>query len=514
MPARALLFIAVSSQSQAEPDKVSLDEQERACRQWCADNNASVVGVLRVDGFSRAESDVVAALEEFAALGVTAYADLRRAWRARSFDVLVAYHSSRLGRSQSLYTYVVENTINAGAFVHCVIGGRIDSGNVEFGIALGGVAARGESRRFTEMTRVAKTAQVNQGLPWARPGFVHLVERDNRGKPIRLVVNPARLQIVLDAANLVIEGISWKRLPDELLARYGHHDGTGQPYHHVLFYRLFYSAPFWGHNWLHANSRINKREAGGVWSIWPDYRPPEGVLMFYNTHDPVLTGELADTLKAELRRRTYMARGRSGPKITRPFSRLVVCTHCGSMLVYNGTGMRCSGKYGNRSRRMRSCPAEGLLNLTYVRTWIQSFLSQFEAGGDLSAYLTGEPDEQVNLAALEEHITTLTRRIQLLTARLSEVDDSLVPDVNAQLITLARERTTVYSRIETERAQRAARQTLTAASERSIEAIAALGWAEFWQQDPITVNQTLHAVFGRWRIRAANGRIDGLIKLD
>ena len=484
---RALLFVAVSSQVQAEVDKVSLDEQERACREWCAAHNVAVIGVLNVPGFSRSESDVVTALSDFEAQGVTAYSELRRAWKARSFDVLVTYHPSRLGRSQSLYTYVVENTINCGAYVQCVIGGRIDEANAEFGIAMGGVQARGEQRRFAQMGHAAKMKLVERGLPWARVVQSHRVERDRLGKPVRVVVDESKHQLVRDAALLVIEGLSWRLLPGELLSRYGHRNGNGYPFHFSAFYRLFYAATFWGHGVIYPQIRNEGEKRAALWLISEEYPPPPKAKIFYNTHPPALEGDIAIALKSELVRRVFSANGRGGKAITRAFSRLLVCTHCGSVLSYNGTGLRCLSRYYPGSPIKSTCPAVGLVNIALTRGWIQSFISQYATLEDFRAALSGNI-EFPPLRSLETHLESLTRKIHLLTTRLSEIDDIAVPEVSARLSALIQERKVILSRLELARAEDISSRASIVAASRSLDEIRSLGWDRFWEQDGLKIN--------------------------
>ena len=76
---RALLWRAVSSHEQTE--EISLEEQERAEREWAERIGFEVVGVLTVPGESRSDADVLSIFEDFAARGIYAYHDLRRMWQ-------------------------------------------------------------------------------------------------------------------------------------------------------------------------------------------------------------------------------------------------------------------------------------------------------------------------------------------------------------------------------------------------------------------------------------------------
>ena len=70
---KAVIWCAVSTQAQTAEDKISLPEQEQAARDWCQENTLSVSAILKVPGYSRRESDIITALEDFAEQGIYAY---------------------------------------------------------------------------------------------------------------------------------------------------------------------------------------------------------------------------------------------------------------------------------------------------------------------------------------------------------------------------------------------------------------------------------------------------------
>jgi hypothetical protein len=83
---RVGLWLAVSSEAQAKEDKISLQEQERVGREWvAAQPNAQIVKVFHWDGYSRSETDVLTAYEDFATQGRYEYHELRQMWQAHGF---------------------------------------------------------------------------------------------------------------------------------------------------------------------------------------------------------------------------------------------------------------------------------------------------------------------------------------------------------------------------------------------------------------------------------------------
>lgn len=511
MSIRAIIFLAVSSQTQADFDKVSLDEQERLCRQWCDRNGAQIVAVLRVDGYPRSETDIVTALDEFASLGVTAYADLRRAWAARSFDVLVAYHSSRLGRSQSLYTYVVENTIRSGAAVHIILGGRIDSENMEFGIAMGGIQARGESRRWIEMNRAAVRKRIERGLPASRPILSHRVLRDESGKATRLVVDENKRVLFNDAAKLILDGVAWQQIEIDLYRKFGHLNKKGSIYTPATMYRVMHSPMFWGHSAYNYSQYIQSAPMM-LWAFGRETPPPTDVIIYYDTHEPMYTGDLAGAIKAELYRRITMANGRSG-NVVREFSRLLRCSTCGGYMTYINTSMRCTSQYKPTSSQFSFCNETDVVRLAYIRSWLETFLSQFTSIEAIHA-AAGAEDQSINLDDLHQSVIIITRRIQRLAERLADVPDDAVQDVNDQMKRLTEERSMIQLRIDREIARRSAGERDRAQSQHALDDILKIGWREFWNLPAMTINQTLHAVFGRWRLAVQGGQIIGLIDTE
>jgi DNA invertase Pin-like site-specific DNA recombinase len=165
---RAVIWKAVSSERQALEDKVSLPEQERLAREWCEANQYQIVRVLEIPGHSRRESDIITALEDFAQDGVYAYHDLRRMWQNKEFDVLVAYAHDRLGRSNTLHSWVVENVILEGMQIYLIAdGGFVDLEDFRYKLAIGGMMVATPIDRLVRATSAAKDKLTLQGLPLA-----------------------------------------------------------------------------------------------------------------------------------------------------------------------------------------------------------------------------------------------------------------------------------------------------------------------------------------------------------
>lgn len=436
---RALLWRAVSSHEQTE--EISLEEQERAEREWAEKNGLEVVGILTVPGESRADADVLSIFEDFAAKGVFAYHDLRRMWQPpRQFDVLVAYHDSRLGRSESLYAYVITNVMRSGAQIYCIIGGWYESDNYRFKMAVGMINVSQEMERFVALTRAAKDAKAAKGELVGNHCWAYMLERDGRGKPIRKVPDETKRSIIETAAQLVIEGVGWGTLERELAERFGilH---NGRQFTPKFFYFLFYNPNFWGNEGRAWRQRSLKMVRGkstahysrDLWVFDSSYPTPPETTIWYGVLQPYLTGELAERLKAEMYRRRHMMRGSTRPRNAHKFVGLLRCAYCGNNLVYNSNGRkpiyRCQSKYN--SIATDRCTEVRFIYETEVQAWFDTELSE--------AVSQRTPDYFVrkgNEAELRRHVeqlgTALTRLNNQIDRAMSEQLDADDPQIRSK----------------------------------------------------------------------------------
>jgi DNA invertase Pin-like site-specific DNA recombinase len=306
---RAVIWIAVSSEEQATEEKVSLEEQEKQCRAHCDEKGYNVVTTLSVPGYSRRESDVITAMEEFRAQGIYAYDDLRGMWQRKEFDVLVCYHDSRLGRSSTLYSFVVENVILSGAKIYCVMGGEIDRSNLRYRLGFGQIGATVDVDRLIASRDAAMTKRAQRGLPTARVIFSHkLIRNEQTGKAEKLIVDESKRRLWEDVASLLLRGITWAQLEKVLYAEFGHVDPrTGKPFRPYEIHDIVKRPSFWGHQVRHVRNGYPVERRRAFWVYDPAEDPPEGVLLFRDVHPPVYIGEQAQAVIAEMRRRDSRA---------------------------------------------------------------------------------------------------------------------------------------------------------------------------------------------------------------
>lgn len=326
---RAVIWIAVSSKSQAD-DKVSLEEQERLCRAFAADHHLLVIDVLAVRGHSRAEPDIFTLFESYAAINEHAYHRLRQHWQSGDFDVLLAFHVSRLGRSFTIQSLILENAVRQKRRAHFIQGGWVDETNVDFFIASSGISSKSESRYRVQITNSSIARRVERGLHPRGIMSVHQPVYDQRGKQIALALRPERLPMLNAAADLLLTGIGWRQIP-YLLADQGFlNPRNHKPYSDTVLYRIFHCPYTWGV----AASHYTKKE--GVWAFDESFPPPPGAVIFRNPPipiPPVWTGERAEQIKAELIRRAAIVAGRTSTAPAYHLTGILRCANCGHRLA-------------------------------------------------------------------------------------------------------------------------------------------------------------------------------------
>lgn len=520
MPLKAVIWTAVSSQQQATEDKISLEEQERLCRDWCEKNGYYVTKHLSVPGHSRSETDIVKLLEDFRKEGVYAYDRLRTLWEARDCDVLVAYHPSRLGRSQTVYTYVVENTIRAGIDIYLIDGGWIKPAEAQFNIAIGGFMASNEIKRLVKGRHDGMRKKMPRGIPTAMPPMSHILVRDHRGKASHLEVNESVRRIFEDAAHLLLEGIAWKKLEFELNQRYFHlNPGTGERFSDGVLHHIFFSPVFWGNNAY--GSRAGNKVRRGLWCFDNTIAPPPGVTIFYGTHPAMLTGDLGERVKAEIHRRSATVKGRARPYGTSIFSGLLVCGVCGRRMVYHVS--RSTAKRKTRSTRYYYiCPSQQFSwqkcgNKTHsqvknLKLQIEPYIQLLIDGQTLDDVLRppqNDAQEQAarldaDIAAKQDEIRALIR----LQARNAN-NDNLVERYQEQIEATQAE----LEQMTAQRQQQESRSIRITDAQRQLAAELRCmeSAAELWDLSDQEIQQRLHGLLGVWRFELRDGIITRLV---
>lgn len=518
MNKRAVVWVAVSSERQAKDDKVSLAYQEERAREWCAANGYDVTEVLKVEGHSRSDPNLIRLLELYEKKGVTAYARLQALWAAKAFDVLVAYSSDRLGRSGALIHWVIETTYYEGMQV-CLTdgGGLLDPNNYRMQALLGTAQATMPMDSFRDKTRQTKLKLAAAGLSTGRWPLSHMPVRDPiSGKPVAVIVNEATRPLYEAIATLLLEGLPWNKMGEALSQRYGHLTGADTFYEGKNIRRMFLIPWVFGNSVVRHN-RGPENWMNGRWIFDADVAPPPDVVVYYDVVPPVFAGERLEQIKAELRRR-FEIKGRGSTRDADRFSRLCLCDECGYLMsvmtkVVDGVRRRNGYVCGHSGLGMppdRRCSNSRHIHKRVIQAFVEAQLNRYlRAAEDAPVEVIPPP---VSAAAL------LTQQIERVTAQLNRAIDLQLDTDDPTLSARYRDRVKELNQeIQRLQAQHKAAQDIEVVQRRVVEAqaqtvgfIHEIGLERFWQLPDPQINQWLLRFFGDLRIAIRDKEVVGL----
>ncbi len=522
--AKCIIWCAVSSRAQNEPDKISLPQQETDARALAEGNGWEIAEVLRVPGHSRRYIDFHRLASDAAKQGVDAFHRLEQHWETRDFDIMIVRDGDRFARTQALHAYVVERTINIKARIYSLQDGWIDDTNYRMWIAMGGYKAAGDIDRLVKARDRAMTARAKRGLPiTSRIPISHQAVRDQAtGKTLCLKVNEDKRRLWTDLAELILEGVAWYSIEDELYERFGHVNDNGKKYYAGYMYRLIMKPLFWGHIARYYNSATAKNGFKyGAWIYDEDVPMPEGAVIFHDTHDAVWTGELAERVKAEIRRRSETVRGHTDPRNTHRFSGLGVCGVCGSFWAThvkkakNYRGVLCPAAKSRNT--LPDCDNKRIMSEKRLTALMNDFLQQMLERQSTDIF--NEPDpiqddylsrvQQLNgeIAALELEARSLIRDQAKAGSELKSIYQEELAQINARLKNMKVTRDTMQSKVT-------ATEKTTAVQDATLKELAELSLEAFWKQESRYINQVLHRLMGKKRFLLLDGEIVGVAELN
>lgn len=518
---RSVIWCAVSSQAQNEPDKVSLPQQEEDGRKLALSQNWRVVDVMRVPGHSRRYIDFHKLSADAARQGIDAFQRLEQHWDVRDFDVLIVLDGNRFARTQALHAYVVERTIHIGARIYSLMDGWIDKQNHRMWIAMNGYKSAGEIDRFVQARDRAMTARAQRGLPISsRVPMSHQALRDSKtGKALRLEVNEAKRRLWTDLAAMVLEGVAWDRIEVELYQRFGHADEKGEPYYANCMYRLIMKPVFWGHTARNHHSATSKNGFRfGRW-IWDESEAaPEGATIFRNTHQPVWTGEIADRIRQELDRRMVHIKGRARTAYTHRLSGIAVCGACGCFMStrVDGTylGLYCPASKGRP--KLPHCNHRQVLSERKVIARLDAFLRQMLQEQTTDIFAQARPDTshvQERITQIQQEIVDTEGRIRALIHKQIAASEDIQYIYDGEMEKLQAHLKAMKDANALLQGESLAVQTTTSNQQATLEELAELTLERFWRQERRKVNQMLHRIMGKRRLVILNGEIIGVAEI-
>ena len=505
---RAILWTAVSTKAQADDDKASLPAQEEELRALAEKHGWEVVDVLRVPGHSRYYYEWHQLVKDSLADGTDAFYQLDQHLKNRDFDILAVRDGDRFARTQTLHAFIVESVcIRAGAKIWSLTDGQIDMQMARIYTAMGGYRAAGDIDRLIKYREMALNKKPEIGLPVAgRPLWGFKIVRDELGKATAYIVDELKRRAFDDLAELILAGIAWDRIAKEMNHR-GHRNSAGQEFNRSFFYRTIFHPVWWGHaarNFRHSG----RPQEMGEWTFDASVLPPEGVRVWRDVYEPVWKGEMAAAIQAELRRRHQILKGRANATNTRRFSGLVVCAGCGHVM-HSTEGTRSLYLACGYRWRGGTCTQERSISEKKIVEFLQPLLHELKAAGDPELLFGGDGrlrNDRVLEQAREELAQVHSKARAMAKLYAANVGKHLAAIYEAELEELekqAAEIEAVIAQAEANSATDEPRRTM----------LADLDMDGIWDQPWRVINQTLHGIFGQWRLVSDNGSIVGYTKV-
>lgn len=511
---RVILLEAVSTGNQALSSKQSLPEQDERLRELAQRFHWNIVDVILVPGHSRAYYTYREFAEDALSEGIPAPMRMFEHWQKRDFDVFACSSGDRFGREQSIFAEVVGRTIDAGAIVYTLRDGEINKANRRMFVSMGGYQASTEIDELKRRYNFGMNRRAADGKPLSsRVVFTHRVVRDDKGKAVTMMVRDEMRPLIADIAALLLERVAWSALEHELYQRCGHVADNGKPFPRNAIYHLLHSATFWGNSARHAPPKSR-----GAWVFDASAPKPEGALMHYGTHEAGYTGEVAEEVKAELRRRLTL-RGSARPDSDYALSAMFACAECGYKMAWTYSnrrwrGARCNTAYGLRSYTEAGCSQRQHMPEQYALTYMRQLVSLIVTSGDIQQALAAlsEPEPVDETPELERQLTRLEDEGRALIQKQLRAPASVSALYDEQIDVLGKRMEALQARLDMARHKRPSASD-RASQQQAVIDMRALGDA-FWNRPAGEINQVLRRVFLNRVFLVRDGAICGLKTLE
>lgn len=234
----------------------------------------------------------------------------------------------------------------------------------------------------------------------------------------------------------------------------------------------------------------------------------------HNTHEPVWKGELAEDIKAELRRRNSVIRGRASPAGIYLFTGLLICNTCGHTMVVNANNgypmWRCHTRYTTRAHA--TCDERRFISSINVRLYITSLLTSIlhEGSPALLDVTAKDKNQTQRIDVLKSEIEDLKRQISVMINKQAAEKNPTVVEIYTQQIAEAGDRLQILQRNLAQAQSSIESPSQIQARRMAFNEIVQVGIEAFWKQDPKRINQVLHRLFGQTRLVVRGGKIIGL----
>ncbi len=517
---RAVLFIRVSSEEQAKSDKDSLAEQERVLRAAADKFQWTVVDAIIIPGISASFYSYEQFVTEAERNHVTAPARMFDHWRRRDFDVLMVYVPSRLGRKQSIFGQMIEQTIDAGAVLWIPDSGLITPENYTFMSAMGGFAATTEVANLTKYRKMGVSSRIKRGLMSGDIPATHRLIRDEKGRGTHLELVPEWVEIMHRAADLLLSGIATSgNLEPQLFKLYGIGEAN-KPFRRYYVMKRFFNPLSWGNTYT---GHIVRATEPSLWFAEPGHKQPDDLTeIHYNTTVAVFTGDL------RARVLDYMAdfiqnRAGAGNKARSWHAGLVVCAECGYAAnvrsatnhpphVYRYLACSTVTRAKDNMPGERECSNRTFLREDTLQEYVNILLKRMIEAQSLAlvTQALGDVDTSALLANANKRVEELGAKLLIAIKNMTDANIS-VRHIHEEAY---KQLTIEYddALAEVHKYVSHQRPPDTRQQEAALSLITRLTLETFWHQEPGVIRQTLRELLGGLRFAIEGGRVIGLTR--
>lgn len=256
----------------------------------------------------------------------------------------------------------------------------------------------------------------------------------------------------------------------------------------------------------------------GRW-VYDDIPPPEGITVYRNTHEAFLQGDIAEAVKAELRRRNT-TRGRQRPNNSRRFSGLIICDRCRNTMAFGQQrfgnrviSYRCASKYRDDMPEERKCSRTWQIREDALIAYFNAWFDHMRATGDMHALTAETADDSADRAdRLEKEVATLEEKLGRMIHAQAEAASDLRAYYEREIEQLAQALKAAKNRLQD--AQRALDDSQRKAAEHGYAKLLEYDNAAFWEQEERVVNQVLHMLCGDTRFLVRDSQIVGWLRAE
>jgi hypothetical protein len=284
-------------------------------------------------------------------------------------------------------------------------------------------------------------------------------------------------------------------------------------------YQVLYSPVFWGHN-ARGFKLKGKHDANSLWRIEPGHLIPHGVIVSYNTHEPMYTDDLGQQVIAEIKRR-IPTRGAQRPHHSMEFTNVVVCAECGYFMnVYNKKGlsytqMRCFSHWHQTATRP-DCSQRKPIDVATLKNYLDDVLTAL-----IRDNLSLVDDLELPASRVLERISLVEREIHFKTNHIrqlihdqAEAVGQSIRSIYATELAAADEQLAKLhaqlSGLQYEEAQLNHQQQNIESIRERLNVLADLD--TFWERSAQEINQLILAILGDRRLYVLEGEVIGMAR--